>query len=132
MCLSASALACQHSASAPADVYRAFATAVDEGDTRTAWSLLAQRTQDLLTQRARAIASARGQPPPDDGRKLAFADVLLSHREIKSTTVTLQDDTHATVVVTDDAGGEQTIRTVREGDRWLVDLATEIERAGQK
>ena len=116
---------------APAQVYRSFATSMNRGDMKVAWELLSHDTQAELTREAQAIARVRGLPAPADGRQLAFFDSFMLHREIRSTTIDARTADRATVVVTDDGGGQQTINTVREGKQWRVDLTAEIRQANQ-
>jgi hypothetical protein len=53
----------------------------------------------------------------------------MSQRDIKTATVTSNADGRATLLVEDDKGGQQTIKLVREGDRWAIDLTSEIHDA---
>jgi len=118
-------------ADAPAGAYRSFASAMAHGDSKTAWDLLSHETQQELTRQAGVVAKARGLPPPADGRQVAFMDSFFIHREIKTTTIATRSGDRATVLVSDDKGGQQTISTVRERKGWRVDLTAEIRQAAQ-
>ena len=118
---------CHHAqADDPAETYRDFAAAEAQGQYSAAWSLLSSATQKELTDQAKAIAKARGQTAPEDGRELAFAGSLQYTREITAVDVQSRSGDQATVVVTADGGATQPIRLVREQGVWRVDLTTEL------
>jgi hypothetical protein len=113
----------------PADAYRAFAAAENKGDDTVAWNLLSRATQAELTKQAQAIAKVRGVPAPADGKQLAFRDANVLHGEIKSIATSESGANAATLTVTDDRGGTQDVRMVREDEHWAVDLAAEVQKA---
>lgn len=112
----------------PAAAYRSFATALAQGDAKSAWALLSRDTQAELTKEAQAVAKARNQPPPEDGLRLAFGERVAQRQEIKSIAITSEKDSRASLTVVDDTGRTQVIQVVREGEAWRVDLLPEIQK----
>jgi hypothetical protein len=112
---------------APADAYRTYAAALRHGDATTAWGLLSNGTKQLLTAKARAIADARGVPPPADGKELAFADTLRLTRDIKTVSLESTNGERARLEVVDAEDGKQQIRTVHEDGQWRIDLTEELK-----
>ncbi len=115
-------------AAAPATAYKAFVSASDHGDSQAAWALLSKPTQDELTRQATAVATARGQPAPADGRVLAFGERYFLRSRVKDVDVVQSAGDHATVEVLDDAQQKQRVQMVREGTGWRLDLVDVVKR----
>ena len=103
----------------PAEAVQDLATALEKGDTATAWSLLSTRAQeaaDAIAARARAAAGDAG---PESGRSMLFASALPGGAvEVR---VLSQGGDSAEVRAVSDAGS-RVYRVVREGGRWRIDL----------
>jgi hypothetical protein len=113
----------------PSAAYRGFVAATGQGDFRTAWNALSKETQAELTRESAAVAQLRGLPPPEDGLRVAFGERVPPPRELKSIAVTSEQNGRATLLVTDDAGGEDVIQLTREGERWKIDLTAALQKA---
>lgn len=100
----------------PAEAVQDFASALQRGDTATAWSLLSRRTQQDADKVARAALPDAG---PGSGRQMLFNSALPG-RPIHARVVSQDDGTAE--VQTDDDGGARTFHVVREDGRWRVDL----------
>lgn len=103
----------------PAEAVQDFATALQKGDTATAWSLLSSRTRqeaDAIAARARASAGDAG---PESGRAMLFASAI--PQPGGEARVVSQSGDSAEVRTGADGGGT-IYRVVREQDRWRVDL----------
>jgi hypothetical protein len=102
----------------PAEAVQDLATALQKGDSATAWSLLSTRTQkeaDAVAARTRGKADAGADP----GRAMLFTSALPG-RAVEAQVVSQTGDS-AEVRTADDGGG-RVYRVVKEGGRWRVDL----------
>lgn len=102
-------------AAGPAEAAQDFASALQKGDTSTAWSLLSSRTQQQADRLAREAAPDAG---PEAGRQMLFNSALPG-RPVNARVVSQSDDS-AEVQTAEDGG--PTFHLVREGGRWRVDL----------
>ena len=100
----------------PAEAVQDFASALQKGDTSTAWSLLSRRTQEQADRVAREAAPDAG---PEGGRQMLFNSALPA-RAVNARTIAQSDDS-AEVQAAEDGGGP-TFHLVREGGRWRIDL----------
>jgi hypothetical protein len=107
----------------PAERYQAFAAAARSGDADAVWSMLSERSRDVLDARAREIAS---RAPPGvvagSGRQLVVGD--LSARTPRPKAVVLRRESRERAVVAVEVEGEpaREVTLVREGGVWRVDL----------
>jgi hypothetical protein len=101
----------------PAEAVQDLASALQKGDTATAWSLLSTRTQ----QEADAVAARtrRADAGVDRGRAMLFTSALPG-RAVEAQVVS-QTGESAEVRTAEDGGG-QIYRVVKEAGRWRVDL----------
>ncbi|HUJ27123.1 MAG TPA: hypothetical protein VLW85_13950 [Myxococcales bacterium] len=103
----------------PAEAVQDFAAAVQKGDSATAWSLLARRTQDQAQRAALAVQPDAG---PEAGRQMLFQGGLPG-RPLEAHLSKLDPSgDSAEVQTTEDGGPSLTWHAVREGGRWRVDL----------
>jgi hypothetical protein len=101
----------------PAEAVQDFATAVQKGDTATAWSLLSEHTQ---SEAQRIALAAQPDAGAEAGRQMLFSSGLPGRPvEVK---VLSESGASAEVQTSEDGGPSRTWHTVREGGAWRVDL----------
>jgi hypothetical protein len=108
----------------PADRYRVFASAARAGDGDTVWSMLSERSREMLDERAKEVA-ARAAPGvlPSSGRELVLGDLAPRAGRVAQVTVLRESRDVALVAVQlDGAGDRREVQMVREGGRWRVVL----------
>jgi len=94
----------------------------------TGWSLLSAATRDIFTADAKKIAAARGEAEPVDGRSLAFWAPNVLPRKVKEISVKSGDENSKIIIVTDDAGGHESVRMVFEEKQWRLDLTEQLRK----
>lgn len=115
----------------PADRYRVFAAAVRAGDADTVWSMLSERSREMLDERAKEVA-ARAAPGvlPSSGRELVLGDLAPSAGRIAQVTVLRESRDAARVAVQlEGASDKEEVQMVREDGRWRVVLPGAAERS---
>lgn len=115
--------ACKPRLGTPEDTLRAFLTEVKARRGREAWTLLSRGSQDALLSDARALAEASGGTPETDPQRLLFERTeLLVLRGTEAITLASRPGDQVQLRVALPSGKGATIRMVKEGEAWKVDL----------
>ncbi len=115
---------CENREAAPKETVRVFLEAANELDREKMFSMLSQRTQEVLEAQAREATdrSSRrylGYELIGIDSELSVFDTDEAPREIS---LVSQTDETATVEIVDNVGNTHRIELVRENDRWHLDL----------
>jgi hypothetical protein len=125
LCLAA-LLAAGCRSSGPAETYRVFAHAVREGDARTAWSLLSERSRADLDARAKRLAGETGGVVPESGAALLVGDASLQSPRLVSVAVVRESADAAELEVAVVGGEPRKVTMARETGGWRVVLPSDI------
>jgi hypothetical protein len=133
LALMAGLLACKGTPSTPEDTLRQFLSDLRSRRAKEAWVALSKESQAAIKEDATQIAGAVGNKPEEDPAKLLYERaeiVLLSEPESISVASRPGDSVLLRVAV---AGGKSaTIRMVKEGPGWKVDLVRSVQAFEQR
>jgi hypothetical protein len=110
----------------PVEAYRTFHRHAQRGDARAAYASLSQPTQQVLQERARAVAQASDGVVRADAMTFFFANVP-PPVDVTEVTLLSEEGDVATVGVVSSAGMSQ-VRMVREPSGWKVDLTQSLKQ----
>ncbi len=106
----------------PTEAYTSWAGTLRRGEWKAAWAGLSTPSRKGLEARVAALKAAAPTIAVGDPSTIAFA-AGVKQRPLKEVTLVKQDGEVAVVRVTPVEGEPLEQKMVKEGDRWLVDLA---------
>ena len=112
-------------AAGPLEAAQEFSTAVQKGDTATAWSLLSPATRSAADALAATARASRGGAEPESGKQMLFSSALPQGPSAAKLLDEKGDEAHVAV-------GAARYRVVRQGGRWLIELELGARDAGQQ
>ncbi len=109
----------------PVTAYELFAKRIQRDDVKGAFQGLSTPTQELLTERAKAMAKASAGSLSDHPVDYLF---LRTVRAAQVTSVKLVKEDDATATLSVESGGQvQTVHMVKEASGWRVDLTEQLK-----
>ncbi|MCC7384780.1 MAG: hypothetical protein IT384_23220 [Deltaproteobacteria bacterium] len=127
--VSALTFACRQGTSTPEDSLKAFLSAVRSRDAKRAFAMLSQESRAELLKDAEAVARATGDAPETDPAKLLFErGELMVLASPESISIASRPGESVVMRVSVKDGKGASIRMVREGVEWKVDLLASLQR----
>jgi hypothetical protein len=130
--LLAALTSCKGGAVTPEQALEAFLADVKARNAKGAWAALSNGSQQALLQDAAKLAEAAGTKPETDPARLLFErSELVMLREPESISLASRPGDPVLLRVSVKGGKSGTVRLVREGEAWKVDLFGSLQPFAQ-
>lgn len=126
--LAACAPACKGTPSTPEETLREFLSDLKSRKAKEAWALLSKESQQAIIDDDAVLAKAAGSEPETDPARLLYerAEIVLLN-EPESISVASRPGDSVLLRVAVEGGKSATVRMVREGQAWKVDLLKSVQ-----
>ena len=120
--------ACKGTPTTPEDTLREFLTDLKSRKAKEAWAALTKESQQAIIEDDAALAKAAGTEPESDPARLLYerAEIVLLNAP-ESISIASRPGDSVVLRVAVEGGKSASIRMVREGPAWKVDLLKSVQ-----
>jgi hypothetical protein len=113
----------------PEDAYLSFVTAMQKGDSRTAWMTLSAQSKQALEARARAVSEATSGAVKPNPQPFFFGGGF-DTAPVKAVRRVSQEGNAARLSVVGEGGAEREVSMIKEPEGWRLDVTEMLGEMG--